>query len=261
MPRRSRSTDCTEGSGGGIATRSAFAILLVCALMSASPLFAQFAGERLERYADIRERIGRAYGVAAFDSVTALRYTFRIESSGRTTTRHWTWEPKSDWVVLQVEDSAAPTSYHRFNRREISSETPDSIRKLDHAFINDNYWFLFPLHVFRDTAASVVDSGIASLPIGSGSARRVVVTYPNVGGYTPGDVYQLFLDDSFRIVQWIYNRGGDMSAGRAMTWEKNQRLGPLVVATEHRNAEGTFLLRFTDLSIKTLDSFGWIRPL
>ena len=28
----------------------------------------------------------------------------------------------------------------------------------------------------------------------------------------------------------IYNRGGDMSAGRAMTWEKNQRLGPLVVA-------------------------------
>ncbi len=53
----------------------------------------------------------------------------------------------------------------------------------------------------------MVDEAPTSLPIGAGQAKRMVVKYPANEGYTPGDVYELFIDGSGRIVQWILSPG------------------------------------------------------
>ena len=66
-----------------------------------------------------------------------------------------------------------------------------------------------------------------NLPIGTGKARRIVVSYPTNEGYTPGDVYELFVDDSDRIVQWVYRKGGDPKPTRITTWEDYRKVGPL----------------------------------
>ena len=79
-----------------------------------------------------------------------------------------------------------------------------------------------------DDMATVVQTGTARLPIGDGQGRRIVVTYPAEGGYTPGDVYELFVGSDFRLMQWIYHKGGADTPTRMSTWEDHRRIGPVV---------------------------------
>jgi hypothetical protein len=41
---------------------------------------------------------------------------------------------------------------------------------VDPAFINDQYWLLFPLHLSRDSRAKAEGTGMHKLPLGKGSA-------------------------------------------------------------------------------------------
>jgi hypothetical protein len=46
------------------------------------------------------------------------------------------------------------------------------------------------------------------LPLGNGSAERVVVKYPSEGGYAPGDTWELYVGADHRIEELIYHGGG-----------------------------------------------------
>jgi hypothetical protein len=78
-------------------------------------------------------------------------------------------------------------------RSQLSSQAAVVKDEIDPAFINDQYWLLFPFHLVWDSNAKVEDTGMQKLPLGKGSAKRVVVTYPSEGGYTPGDTWELFV--------------------------------------------------------------------
>ena len=80
--------------------------------------------------------------------------------------------------------------------------------EIDPAFSNDNYWLLFVLHVSWDGSATVTDKGMQKLPLGNGSAERVVVKYPSEGGYAPGDTWELYVGADHRIEEFVYHGGG-----------------------------------------------------
>ena len=83
------------------------------------------------------------------------------------------------------------------------------------AFINDNYWLLFPFHAYWDTSATVTDEGMHKLPLGNGSAELVAVKYPaEVGGYTPGDTWELYVGKDNRVEYFVYHRGGAKKPSR-----------------------------------------------
>jgi hypothetical protein len=114
--------------------------------------------------------------------------------------------------------------------------------------------------VYWDLGAALSDRGPAPLPIGSGTGRRLVVAYPPDKGYTPGDVYEIFVDERFRIQQWIYRKGGAAQPTRITTWEEYERLGPLTVSLLHRSADETFRLWFTDVGVKLKGQKLWTEP-
>jgi hypothetical protein len=201
----------------------------------------------------LRKRIGNAYGAPDFYQVDALRYTFNAQIGARTVQRTWVWEPKTDRVVLRSSDEGA--DYER--KRAAAS---DELRSVDARFINDNYWFLFPLHVFWDTEASLMDTGLAELPIGPGRGRRVLVSYPSGKRYNAGDIYEIFLDTDFRIVEWIYRKKGAVEPTRVTTWESDKALGPLTVSLMHRSKHGEFRLWFTDVGVKLIGDNHWTEP-
>jgi hypothetical protein len=201
----------------------------------------------------LRQRIGKAAGVSGFDRIDALRYTFNVQIGERRISRSWVWEPQPNRVVLKAENDGAD-----YNRAELGSS--EELRAVDARFVNDNYWLLFPLHVYWNVRASVQDAGQSALPIGSGSARRVIISYPAGVGYTPGDVYELFLDGDFKILQWIYRKGGATEPTRITTWEDYRRLGPLTVSLNHRSADGGFRLWFTDVGVKLKGEKLWTAP-
>ena len=145
-----------------------------------------------------------------------------------------------------------------YNRRDLATGGSAALKKIDAWFINDNYWLMFPFHVAWDAGAQVNDVGRKKLPLGEGKARCVIVTYPATGGYTPGDVYEIYLDDDYRLMQWIYRRGGSEQPTRITTWEDHRRAGSLVLSLNHQAADDSFRVWFTGVGLKLTGSNNWL---
>ena len=74
---------------------------------------------------------------------------------------------------------------------------------IEPAFVNDKY-LLFPLHAYWDKSATVL---IKHETV----ATRRRLGEPGLeedGGYTPGDAWDLYVNNDNRVDQFVYHRGG-----------------------------------------------------
>ena len=207
----------------------------------------------------LRQSIGNAYGVDYFSSIEQIQYEFNVKIGDKWIKRFWIWEPKIDRVTFKgIKYQKAVTYY----RHEIETTTSSALKKVDAWFINDNYWLLFPFHVVWDANIKVEDQGRQNLPLGGGKSRQVVVTFPPAGGYTPGDVYDIFLDDDYRLMQWVYHNRGSEEPTRTTTWEDHRQAGPLVLSTNHEGvdfiADDNIRVWFTSVGVKVTGSDSWM---
>lgn len=197
--------------------------------------------------------VADAYGIQSFASVDQIRYTFNVKVGERRVKRSWIWEPHANRVTF-IEDGK-PFGY---SRNELNNNPPENLKKVDARFINDQYWLLFPFHLVWDDKAKVEDTGEHKLPMGDGNGQRLVVTYPPTGGYTPGDIYELFIDENHHVTHWIYRRGGSPKPTRIATWEDHRKVGPLTICFNHIGSDGKFQLWFTDVAVKLKNSDQWV---
>ena len=182
-------------------------------------------------YGSVPERIAKTYGLDSFGQIDAIRYTFNLQFPGVNVSRSWVWEPKTNKVSYEGKDKDGKPVKVTYMRSELSSQ-PDAVKNdVDPGFINDNYWLLFPFHAYWDTSATVTDGGMHKLPMGKGSAERVVVKYPSeAGGYTPGDTWELYVGPDNRVKEFIYHRGGPKKPSVVVaTWAGYKKAGPLLI--------------------------------
>jgi len=210
----------------------------------------------------ILEKLAKTYGLDSWDQVEAVRYTWNGEITGLFKASHaWTWEPKTNQVTFEGTDKDGKPVKVTYKRTELDSQ-PDNVKnQVDPSFINDNYWFLLPFHVYWDTSATVTTKPMQKLPQGSGSADLVSVKYPNEGGYTPGDTWDLYIGKDGRIEQMVYHRGGPKKPSLVTaSWTGYKKAGPLLVSTDHRGtADGAPLhIWFTNVGVKTVGSNTWM---
>jgi hypothetical protein len=213
------------------------------------------AGPKKERGGTARQRIAESYGLQYFKEVEKIQYTFNVKIGQKQIKRFWIWEPQFDRVTFKGMDYQGAITY---DRSEMVSTESNKLKKIDAWFINDNYWLLFPYHLAWDTNAKVEDIGRQRLPLGDGEARCVVVSYPATGGYTPGDVYDLYLDDRYRLTQWVYRRGGSEKPTRISTWEEHREVGPLTLSLNHRGEDENFRVWFTNVGVKMAGGDSWL---
>ena len=213
--------------------------------------------------APIIEQIAKTYGLDSFGQIEAIRYTWNGEIPGLFKLAHaWEWEPKTGKVSDEGKDKDGKPVKVSYVRSQLSSQ-PDAVKKeVEPAFVNDNYWLLFPLHAYWDTSATVTDEGMQKLPQGAGSARKVVVKYPSeAGGYTPGDTWELYVGKDNRVEQMVYRRGGPKKPSLVIaSWTGYKKAGPLLFSTEHRGtADGKPLhIWHTDVAVKVTGSDKWM---
>jgi hypothetical protein len=201
---------------------------------------------------EIRTRIGQEYGLDRWDDVEELRYTFNVRSGEREVRRSWVWRVKKRTVTFR--DDVAGGEAVTYSLDDIGEDISEDLKKIDSRFINDQYWLLFALHVAWDTGAEVTAADGEPLPIGDGTATKVTVQYPEEGGYTPGDAYDVFVGEDGRVVQWVFRQGGQPEPSLATTWEDQRAIGPLVIPTRFRSADDSFELWFSDVELITLDA-------
>src|SRR3989440_3108186 len=246
---------------GAISMRNPRRLPMMGLLLSAVLLLAQTSWA--QQRPPILEQIAKTYGIDSWDKVEAIRYTWNGEIPGLFKAAHaWEWEPKTGKVSFEGKDKDGKPVKVSYMRSELGSQSDAVKNEVDPGFNNDNYWLLFPFHAYWDTSADVKDLGVQKLPLGKGSARRVAVKYPaEVGGYTPGDTWELFVRPDGRAEEFIYHRGGPKKPSLVIaTWAGYKKAGPLLVSTEHRGtADGKPLrLFFSNVSVKLTGSDTWM---
>lgn len=221
------------------------------------------ANSLAQQRAPIIDQIAKTYGIDSWDKVDAVRYTWNGEIPGLFKVSHaWEWEPKTNKVTYEGPDKDGKPLKVSYVRTDPASQTDVVKTLVDPAFINDNYWALFPFHASWDKSATVTDKGMQKLPLGGGSAKLVSVKYPaEAGGYTPGDTWDLFVGKDNRVEQMAYHRGGPKKPSLVLAkWDGYKKAGPLLFSTQHPGTadDKPLHITLTNVAVKLAGSDKWI---
>ena len=210
------------------------------------------------------EQMAKTYGLDSWNRVERLRYTFNVDAGELKIARSWEWNPNTDQISYQGKGKDGKPVTVTYLRSELGSQPEAVQNETDPAFVNDQYWLLLPFHVSWDsTGAKVTDEGTHELPIGKGSAQRIVVKYGD-SGYAPGDTWELFVGADHRIEELVYRGGGPGTQKRpkllTVTWADHKKAGPLLISMDHRGtADGKAIRVFlSDVSVKMKGSDTWV---
>jgi hypothetical protein len=208
----------------------------------------------------IVEKLANTYGLGSFGQIEAIRYTFNVQSPGLDLSRSWIWEPKTDQVTYEGKDKSGKPVKVTYLRSQLGSQSAEVKDDIDPGFLNDNYWLILPFHFAWDTNAAVEDAGMQKLPLGEGSAEKVVVKYPSDGGYSPGDTWELYLGTDGRIQEMAYYAGGPTKHVVIATWADYKKAGPLLVSLEHRGTRDGKPVHvfFSNVAVKLAGSSTWM---
>jgi len=191
-------------------------------------------------------KVALAYGFDQFEDVNSIAYTWNVRRDSVTViTRDWKWNVKDRTVYYATPD----TSY------TYSLDLPaDSLPVADKGFVNDKYWMMFPFQLGWDTGYTYETTENVPSPIAGTNSTLLTIVYKSgepempVTGYTPGDAYDLYLDENNMILEWVFRRGNG-TEGRPSTWEDVQSFGPIKLATTHSNDLGEKFIWFTNISV------------
>jgi hypothetical protein len=214
--------------------------------------------KQVAKQPEILNQIIAASGMDDISHVIEIRFTFNVERKNGNVARQWTWRPREDKVTLSHPGPTGEMVSLSYIRGEIAgkADTPANIRMADRWFINDSFWLMMPLHLsWQDPAKlGVQDHGMTEMPLGNGQGKHVTITFPNTdsggGGYTPGDVYDLYLDDQYLVQQWSFRKGGRETPNLTNTFEAYAQIGDMKLAMNHTNPNG-FHLWFNDVTVVT----------
>jgi hypothetical protein len=209
----------------------------------------------------IAEQLAKTYGLDSFGQIEAIRFTFNAQLPGVELSRSWVWQPKTDQVSYEGKDKDGKPVKAAYARSKLDGEPANVKDEIDPSFVNDQYWLVFPFHVYWDTSADVKDMGAQQLPQGKGSAKQVTVKYPSEGGFSPGDTWDLYIGSDNRVEEFTFHRGGDRKPSVVIaTWAGYQKAGPLLISTDHRGtADGKPLRIFlSNVAVKLTGSDNWV---
>jgi len=211
----------------------------------------------------IADQIAKAHGLDAWGQVEAIRYTFNIDwpALKLKVSRSWVWEPKKDRISYDGPDKAGNPVKVTYSRSELASQSAVVRDEVDPAFFNDQYNLLFPFHLVWDTSATVQDAGMQKLPLGKGSAEKVVMKYPSEGGYAPGDTWNLFVGSDGRILELDFHRGGPTKPSLfTAAFTDYKKVGPLTLSLGHPGkADGKpARVSFSNVAVKLVGSDTWV---
>ncbi|MHA7131107.1 hypothetical protein [Algoriphagus namhaensis] len=183
-------------------------------------------------------KVAMAYGYGQMDQVNSIGFTWNVQrDSANVFSREYLWDMKEHTVMYSGPD----TTY-------TYSLLTDSLPPADRGFINDKYWAMMPFQLAWDTGYTFDTEEGASSPIQGTESTKLTILYNSEDGYTPGDAYDLYLDENHKILEWTFRKGNGPE-GRTWTWENEKQVGPLTFAMDHMDASGNRFIWITDLSV------------
>lgn len=215
--------------------------VLGCFLMSCNDQKKEEVAPENNPNLEVHEKIAMANGFEEFDSINKIRFTFNVEMNDTLRSeRRWVWNVGSDEISLTEKDSTMS-----YTRKDSLAEDKEYI---DQRFVNDSYWLLFPYQL-KWSLADFSEPKTAKAPISGEEMQMMTVSYPENGGYTPGDSYDIYFDDEYMIQEWVYKSAGG-EREMATTWEDYEDFNGVKISKMHKSEDGNFQLYFSDISVE-----------
>lgn len=218
-------------------------LVLACLLLITSCKSDKQGTSTPEKEWTIAEKIANAHGFENWKNVEEIQFTFRVDrdtviGNGRS----WTWFPKKDRIVM----TAGNRSFDYIRSQMDSTQIP-----ADRAFINDKFWMLVPFQLVWDNNASISEIKQAEAPISKTTMDMITLTYPNEGGYTPGDAYDIYFDDNYLIKEWTFRKSNSAKPTLSTTFENHTDFNGITIATDHKQGDEAWNLRLTNIKVTT----------
>src|SRR5690606_1701732 len=142
----------------------------------------------------------KAYGIENIEKINSIAYTWNVQRDSVTVfSRDWKWNIKDSTVYYSGEDTTLTYSLNA-----------DSLPPQDKGFINDKYWLMFPFQLAWDSEYTYEVVENVNSPLKGTPSTKLTILY-NSGepaalgmGYTPGDAYDLYLDENHKILEWTH---------------------------------------------------------
>lgn len=190
----------------------------------------------------IAEKIEKANGFDYWKNVSQLNFTFNVDRDFSHFERSWIWKPKTgDVTLISGKDTIS------YNRKSVDSLSI----KADQGFVNDKFWLLAPFQLVWDKSASISKPIKEKTQMSNVELNKITLTYPTEGGgYTPGDAYDFYYDDTFIVKEWIFRRGNATEPSMITSWDTYKDFNGLKLSTEHIKSDDNWKLYFTEISIE-----------
>ncbi len=190
----------------------------------------------------ILEKVANAHGFENWKTISHIKYTFNVDRDSSHFERTWLWEPKTNNVVLTTREDTV-----RYNRMSMDS----TIMKTDGGFINDKFWLLGPFQLVWDQNNFTYEHEATSdAPISKEAMQKLTIVYGSEGGYTPGDAYDFYFGEDYRIKEWVFRKGNQEEPSMITSWEDYKNLNGLHIAGMHKMPDSNFMLYFTGIEVK-----------
>jgi hypothetical protein len=180
----------------------------------------------------LAQEVAQQAGIDNWNEVQSLEFSFNVSKNGMTQPpRVWKWNPKTDDVVL--ESKGEIISYNR-------NKALDSLAaSADRAFINDVYWLLPAYKLVWDKGTQI------TYP----SENLIQLEYTGDGGYTPGDRYDLQLNEDQDIISWSYYPQGSEQPALNTSFENYKDYNGLRIAQDHKATDSDLNIFFTNIKV------------
>lgn len=192
--------------------------------------------------ATLARAIAERAGVQAFGVAEQVSFTWTHHPSG--TARRFVWDRPANTVTVTIgeETTTVPAQ----------GEIPEDVQRAHAAFVNDNYWAFFELHLAWDTGVTFEELGSQSVPgfAALGECPALAVRYGGEGGYTPGDHYVLYLGPDGLPVAWAFHRGGAIEPSLVTTRAGWQEFAGVKVPTRFEKDDGTLFISISDVQVR-----------
>jgi hypothetical protein len=190
----------------------------------------------------IAEKIANVHGLKNWDKISEIAFTFNVDKDSTHFERSWTWNPKTNDVRLISNIDTI-----HYNRKNV-----DSISiKADQGFINDKFWLLAPFQLVWDSGTTISEPIQEKAPISETLLNKITLVYAIEGGYTPGDAYDFYYDDNYRIKEWVYRKGNAEAPSMITSFENYKDFNGIKIALKHIKKGENWNLNFTNIQVDT----------
>lgn len=154
-----------------------------------------------------------------------------------------------DTIVALFNVNAPNAGDVRVNGAAVTGARRDSLLTFGYArFINDSYWLIMP-YKWRDAGVHVTHQGMQT----DDKGRRwevVKLTFDDVG-LTPQNQYLAYINPETGLMERWYHFARAEAQPSIYDWNKWQKFGPVLLATEKPALDGNSVIRFENVRVLT----------